>query len=131
MPDLGGVRIKAKIDTGARTSAIHAWNIRQFTEDGKAWVSFDLHPVQRDNRTKIACRAPVHDIRRIRSSDGATQTRIVIRTRLTLGGSTWPIELTLTRRDQMGFRMLIGRTALKRRALVDPAKSFLCGDAGP
>jgi len=129
LPELCDIPVKAKIDTGARTSAIHAWNIKRFEKDGAPWVSFELHPVQKDNRTRIACTAPIHDVREVRSSDGATQTRIVIRTRLKLGGRSWPIELTLARRDQMGFRMLIGRTALKRRVLIDPAKSFLCGRA--
>lgn len=127
LPEFTPTLIKAKIDTGARTSAIHAWNVRRFTEGGAPWVAFALHPVQRDNKQSVECRAAVHDVREIRSSDGAAQIRIVIRTMLTLGEARWPIELTLARRDQMGFRMLVGRTALRNRALVDPAKSYLCG----
>ncbi len=125
LPNLGVERIKAKIDTGARTSAMHAWRIEPFDDGGAPWVAFDLHPVQRDNRRIVTCRAPVEDRRRVKSSTGHAQTRYVIETTLALGGLTWPIELTLTRRDEMGFRLLIGRTALRRRALVDPARSYI------
>ena len=126
LPDLGAVRVKAKIDTGARTSAIHAWKIQPFDKDGEAWVRFELHPNQDDNKTRIACEARVVDSRLIKSSNGQEQRRYVIRTAMQLGPHVWPIELTLTRRDEMGFRMLVGRTALKPGALVNPSKSFLC-----
>lgn len=119
--------VKAKIDTGARTSAIHAWKIQRFSEAGAPWVRFELHPVQKDNKTRIACAMPVHDEREIRSSNGEIQIRFVVKTKLKLGTRIWPIELTLARRDQMGFRMLIGRTALRRRVLIDPAASYLTG----
>lgn len=127
MPDFDGARIKAKIDTGARTSAIHAWKIRRFERDGEAWVKFDLHPDQRDNKTSIPGEARIHDEREIRSSNGQLQKRFVIRTRLKLGSRTWPIDLTLSQRDEMGFRMLLGRTALGGRTLIDPSASYLCG----
>jgi len=127
LPAFTTIKIKAKVDTGARTSSIHAWNVRRYTNSGAPWVSFELHPRQRDNSVRIECLSPIHDVRNVRSSDGAAQERIVIQTRLELSGRAWPIELTLARRDQMGFRMLIGRTALRRHALVDPAKSYLCG----
>ena len=126
LPELGAVRIKAKIDTGARTSAIHAWKIQPFEKDGETWVRFELHPNQDDNKTRIACEAPVVDSRMIKSSNGQQQRRYVIRTPLRIGLHVWPIELTLTRRDEMGFRMLVGRTALKPGALVNPSKSYLC-----
>ncbi|WP_323762266.1 ATP-dependent zinc protease [Maricaulis sp.] len=126
LPDLGGVRVKAKIDTGARTSAIHAWKIQPFEKDGASWVRFELHPNQDDNKTRIACEAAVLESRMIKSSNGQEQRRYVIRTPLRMGPYVWPIELTLTRRDEMGFRMLVGRTALKPGALVNPSKSFLC-----
>jgi hypothetical protein len=126
LPELGAVRVKAKIDTGARTSAIHAWKIQPFEKDGASWVRFELHPNQDDNKTRIACEAPVHDSRLIKSSNGQEQRRYVISTPLRMGPYVWPIELTLTRRDEMGFRMLVGRTALKPGALVNPSKSFLC-----
>lgn len=132
LPDLTANPIKAKIDTGARTSAIHAWKIQRFTETGAPWVRFELHPVQKDNRTRVACALPIFDEREVRSSSGEASVRIVVQTRLKLDGRSWPIELTLARRDQMGFRMLIGRTALKRRVLIDPAASYLTGtENGP
>jgi hypothetical protein len=128
LPDLGGARLKAKIDTGARTSAVHAWHIEPFERDGQPWVRFELHPKQKNNRDRIACEAPVFDERLIRSSNGQISKRFVIRTRLKLGSRTWPIDLTLSRRDEMGFRMLLGRTALRSRTLIDAAASYLCGD---
>jgi hypothetical protein len=127
LPDFNGVRVKAKIDTGARTSAIHAWKIRQFDRDGEPWVKFSLHPNQRNMKLAIPCEARIHDEREIRSSNGQLQKRFVIRTRLKLGSRTWPIDLTLSQRDEMGFRMLLGRTALGGRTLIDPSASFLCG----
>ena len=126
LPELGVAAVKAKIDTGARTSAIHAFTIEPFTREGEDWVAFVLHPVQGDNTVRVACEARVHDRRVIKSSSGHEQHRYVIRTALVLGGETWPVELTLARRDEMGFRMLIGRSALRRRVVVDPARSFLC-----
>ena len=126
LPDLGDFRVKAKIDTGARTSAIHAWKIKPFEKEGAPWVRFELHPNQDDNTTRIPCEMPVLESPEIRSSNGQVQTRYVVSTRLAVGPHAWPIELTLTRRDEMGFRMLIGRTALRPAALVDPTRSFLC-----
>lgn len=125
LPELGVQMIKAKIDTGARSSALHAYNIRPFEKDGQKWVAFELHPMQRDNNVVIECEAPVLGERHVRSSSGTLQRRYVIRTMLELGVRRWPIELTLTARDQMGFRMLLGRTALRRRAIIDPSRSFL------
>ncbi len=125
LPEFSDMRIKAKIDTGARTSAIHAFRIQPFDRDDEPWVSFELHPAQRDASTRVTCEARVVDRRRIRSSNGKTEWRYVIKTTLEMAGIRWPIELTLTRRDEMGFRLILGRTALKRRAIVDPAKSFL------
>ena len=128
LSDLGGARIKAKIDTGARTSAVHAWQIEPFERDGQPWVRFELHPKQKNNTETIACEAPVLDERLVRSSNGQISKRYVIRTRLKLGSRSWPIDLTLSRRDEMGFRMLLGRTALRGRTLIDAAASYLCGD---
>lgn len=125
LPDLGVERVKAKIDTGARTSSIHAWNIvPEESEDG-LFVTFDLHPVQRSNGTTISCRAPVAAQRSIRNSGGHVEHRYIILTELQLGARRWPIELSLTNRDEMGFRMLLGRAALRRRVTIDPGRSFL------
>lgn len=125
LPDLRVSAIKAKIDTGARTSAIHAWNITEHEEPDGPWVSFDLHPEQRNNKIIVPCRARIHDRRKIRSSNGQIETRIIIQTTLQLGENTWPIDISLTNRDAMGFRMLLGRAALRRRVRIDPGRSFL------
>jgi hypothetical protein len=126
LPDLLGTsRIKAKIDSGARTSAIHAFRVIPFTKDGGAFVRFLVHPVQRHRKPEVACVARVIDRRRITDSGGNSQERYVIRTMLKLGKSSWPIELTLSNRDSMGFRLLIGRQAIRRRYLVDPGRSFV------
>lgn len=121
LPDLGVNRIKAKIDTGARTSALHVWDLT--VEDDLA--SFVLHPVQRRKLPTVEASARVTDWRWVRSSSGHRQQRPVIRTALQLGHDRWVSEMTLTSRDEMGFRLLLGRTALARRFVVDPARSFV------
>ena len=125
LPDLGVARIKAKIDTGARTSALHAFRITPFSKYGAAYVRFVLHPLQRRKTPEVPCVALVIDQRHVTDSSGRAEERYVIRTTLKLGKSVWPVELTLTNRDQMGFRMLIGRQAVRRRSLVDPSRSFV------
>jgi hypothetical protein len=125
LPDLNIKRIKAKIDTGARTSALHASNITPFTKDGAAYVRFVVHPLQRQKRPAKTCVALVIDHRRIMDSGGRSEERYIVRTSLTIGQSRWPVELSLTNRDQLGFRMLIGRQALRRRYVVDPSRSFV------
>ena len=127
LPALGLPRIKAKVDTGARTSALHAFHVRAFEADGRHQVEFRIHPVQRDNETEITCIADIVDERVVRDSGGHSEMRYVIETPVSLGAHTWPIELTLTARDDMLFRMLLGRTALKHRAIVDPSRSYLVG----
>lgn len=125
LPDLGVDAIKAKIDTGARSSALHVFDIEPFTLDGRAMVRFVVATAQRTRKGSIPAEAEQIDERVVRSSGGHEQQRRVILTHLTWGGETWPIELTLTRRDEMGFRLLIGRQALRKRLLVDPGRSFL------
>ena len=124
LPDLLACPIKAKIDTGARTSSLHSFGTRRFNERGEPWVEFLLHPVQRRSVPEIACVAPIKDERWIRSSSGAAGKRLVVETTARLGTLSWPIELTLAQRDVMGFRMLLGREAVRGRFLVDPARSF-------
>ena len=119
--------VKAKIDTGARTSAIHAWDIEQVERDGRTWVRFWLHPRQRDDAHVVAAEAPVVEEREIRSSNGEVEVRPVVLTTLALGAQRYEVELTLTKRDQMGFRMLLGRTGMARHLLVDPGSSYLLG----
>lgn len=121
LPDLGVDRIKAKIDTGARTSALHVWDLN--VEDGVA--RFVLHPVQKRSRPSVDASAAITDWRWVRSSSGHRQHRPVIVTTFQLGDATWESEVTLTSRDEMGFRLLLGRTALARRFVVDPARSFV------
>jgi hypothetical protein len=127
LPELGIKQIKAKVDTGARTSALHAFEIKPFSEGGVEHVEFRLHPMQRDLETIQICRAPVIDQRTVTDSGGHKEDRWVIATSVTIGPHTLPIEMTLTSRDEMLFRMLLGRTAIKNIALVNPARSYLVG----
>ncbi len=124
LPDLGLARLKAKVDSGARTSALHAFHV-QVLPDRR--VRFRLHPLQRKNGPTVECSAPLVGYRWVRSSSGHRTRRPVVLTRLVIGGATWPVEITLVRRDLMGFRMLLGRQALRRRALVDPGRSLRAG----
>lgn len=123
-PDLGVERIKAKIDTGARTSSIHAFQVHEFSDRGAPHVEFVVHPRQRRRQPEIICHAPIIDKRLITSSTGDRQERCVILTPVLFGDTIWPIELTLANRDVMGFRLLIGRQALRGRFLIDPGTSF-------
>jgi hypothetical protein len=131
LPELGVPRIKAKIDTGARSSALHAHEVRYVRKGGRRYVRFKVFPDQKDDRTFIEVRAPWVEERTVRSSSGVQSVRPVVRTVLELGGEHWPVEITLTRRDAMGFRLLLGRTALRRRCLVDPGASFLTREKHP
>lgn len=130
LPELGIARIKAKVDSGARTSALHAFEIRSFKQHNKHYIRFKIHPLQRSKEDAVECVAEVQDIRWITDSGGHRERRYVIKTQLKLGEINWPIELTLTNRDTMSFRMLLGRTAMKKRLVINPAVSFL-GTAHP
>jgi hypothetical protein len=127
LPEFGIEAIKAKVDTGARSSSLHAYNLREFERDGEKWVRFKVHPVQRNREVTVAIEARVIEYRSVRSSSGKATRRPVVTTQLKLLGITWPVELTLASRDKMGFRMLLGREAFRGRFLVDAGNSYFGG----
>jgi hypothetical protein len=127
LPDLGLPLINAKLDTGARTSALHAFNVRTFSEENVPRVEFKIQPKQRNLETVITCTANLIDKRTVKNSGGHSEDRWVIESLLCIGGHAWPIEITLTSRDDMRFRMLLGRHALRKRGVVDSARSYLVG----
>ncbi len=124
LPEWLDIPIKAKIDSGARTSSLHSFGTRRFSDRGAPHVEFLLHPIQRHGQPEIACTAAIVDERWVRSSNGESEKRIVVETLARLGAVDWRIELTLADRDVMGFRMLLGREAIRRRFLIDPGRSF-------
>ena len=126
LPAFGLPAVKAKLDTGAKTSALHAFNIVTLERNGKKWVTFDAHPLHGNDDIVVRCSAPLVDIRRVRNP-GRSEQRLVVETLIRLGDVEWPIELTLTNRDEMGFRALIGREALRGYWIVDPAASHRAG----
>lgn len=127
LPQLGLPAVKAKVDTGARTTAIHAFDIERVKHDGTDWILFSVQPVQRDTTIIRRCEAPLVDIRRVTDSGGHSGDRYFISTELTLGSITRTIEITLSQRNDMLFRMLLGRTALVPGIQVDPSRSFSLG----
>lgn len=126
-PQLGIPTIKARVDSGAKTSALHAVNISPFQKEGENWVKFDINPIQNNTKTVIHCQAPLVDKRIVKSSSGFREQRYVIKSQIKIGDENWDIELTLTNRDSMGFRMLLGREAMSGRVLVDPEQKYLLG----
>ncbi|WP_336645600.1 ATP-dependent zinc protease family protein [Microbacterium sp. USHLN186] len=129
LPGLGIEWIKAKVDTGARTSSLHAFDVVEFERDGEDWVRFSVHPWQDSTADAVVHEARVHDRRAVRSSSGHSEHRVVIVTSVRLVGHDVDAEVTLTNRDEMGFRMLIGREALRQGFVVDPARSYVGGRA--
>jgi hypothetical protein len=128
LPDLDISLIKAKVDTGARTSCLHTFRTEPYTENGERRVKFWVHPVQNDMQQVVECDAKVLDERDVSDSGGHKELRLVIETTLVVGDKRWPIEMTLTNRDSMRFRMLLGRTAMSGRAIVNPEASYLTGE---
>ena len=127
LPDLGLPAVKAKVDTGAKTSSLHAFAVETFREGGRERVRFGVHPLQENERLAVWATADIVDERTVVSSSGHEELRVVIRTPLRLGDLTWPVEVTLTDRRSMRLRMLLGREALEGRFLVDVASSYRHG----
>lgn len=125
LPELGVAHIKVKVDTGARTSALHAFNLKTFTKNGATWVRFEVHPLQHSQAEAVQVEAPVADWRKVKSSNGRSERRPLIRTKVVIGEQAWDVDITLTRRDLMSFRMLLGRQALRKHAIVDVSKSYV------
>ena len=127
LPDLGLPAIKAKVDTGARTSALHSFLIEPYQQDGVDMLRFLIHPIQLNQDFSVECRCPIYDYREVTDSGGHREMRYVIQSRVVIGGIDSPIELTLTNRDTMRFRMLLGRRAMEDRFIVDPGESYVNG----
>ena len=127
LPELQIESIKAKLDTGARSSALHTYFIEPLLSSGKPKVRFGVHPLQRTDKKDVVCTADIIDYRRIVDSGGHPEMRYVIQTRVLIGGRSWIIDLSLTNREQMRFRLLLGRTAISERLIIDPQLSFTLG----
>ncbi len=127
LPSLGIPTIKARVDSGAKTSALHAENIKKFSKKDQDWISFEISPLQNNSKSIIKCEAQLIDMRIVKSSTGTKEKRYVIKTELRLNSVSWTIELTLTNRDSMGYRMLLGREAMIGKLIVDPEKKFILG----
>ncbi len=127
LPEFGVSAIKVKVDTGAASSSLHAFHLERFTHSGRERVRFEIHPRQRSTYASVWVEADVVDERQVRNPGGRSETRPVIRAALRWSDITWRAEINLTRRDEMGFRMLLGRTSLRERFVVDPGRSYLGG----
>lgn len=127
LPQFGIAQIKAKIDTGARSSALHAVTIEPYLKGGENWLMFTIQPTQRQSEHLIECHAPIKDHRLVSDSGGHKQRRYVIETQLLFGQQLIQAEITLTNRDSMRFRMLLGRTAVNKHFIIDPNASYLQG----
>ncbi|MEX2654378.1 MAG: RimK/LysX family protein [Acidimicrobiia bacterium] len=127
LPELGGAVVRAKIDTGARTSSIHAFGLELFTKNGKEYARFAIHPDHRSPGPAVIVETPVLGLRSVRNPGGRSEDRPVIRTKLVIGTYRFMTEVNLTRRDNMGMPMLLGRHTVRRRFVVDPGRSYLIG----
>ena len=127
LPTLGIPAVKVKVDTGARSSSLHAFDVEVFRRKGREWVRFGVHPYQRDSKTTVQGEEELVEMRHVKSSGGHTTHRPVIMTEVSIGDAVHEIELTLVNRDEMGFRMLLGRQAVRGRYLVDSGRSYLLG----
>lgn len=125
LPELGVAAIEVKVDTGARTSAIHTYYLQEEEHPDGLYVRFGLHPDRHQTELALECLARVTDRRAVSDSGGHKEVRYVITTPISMGGQSWPIEITLAQRDNMAYRMLLGRQAMRGRILVNPAASHL------
>lgn len=125
LPEIGITGLQIRVDTGAKTSSLHVDNLEKFTKNGKPWIRFDIHPDVYNIEKISTCESALHDVRSIKSSNGAAEERHVIKTLIRLGNQSWPIEITLTNRADMSYLMLLGRQAMGEKVLVDPSKTFL------
>jgi len=125
LPELKIHDLQVRVDTGAKTSSLHVDNIQTIQKSGKPWIKFDLHPDMYNLADVISCEAPLHDIRRIKSSNGESEQRYVIRTEIEIIGQTWDIDITLSNRADMTYLMLLGRESMGSRVLVDPSQTFV------
>lgn len=128
LPDIGIEHLQIKVDTGAQTSSLHVDNLENVMKKGKPWVRFDIHPSLYQVERTISCEAPLHDVRAVKSSNGQSEERFVIRTPISLGRHSWPIEITLTNRADMSYMMLLGREGMGARVLVDPSQRYVLTD---
>lgn len=128
LPELGINNLEIRVDTGAQTSSLHVDNIQRLKKNGKPFVQFDIHPDIYNIDELVTCCTPIADIRRIKSSNGESQERYVIKTLLELGKQSWPIEITLTDRSDMSYLMLFGREGMSNKVLVDPSQTFILGE---
>ncbi|MCM2678688.1 ATP-dependent zinc protease family protein [Echinimonas agarilytica] len=130
LPDLGIRDLHVRVDTGAKTSSLHVDNLKNIRVAGRPYVEFDLHPDAYNLEQTVHCKAPLHDSRRIKSSNGEVEQRCVIKTMFQLGDSQWPIEITLTNRQDMSYLMLLGREGMGDKVYVDPSSTFLISSEG-
>lgn len=131
LPQLGIPAIKAKVDTGARTSCLHTHAYEEFEKEGGVWIKFAIHPLQKTNNPLLYAESPLVDKRMVRDSGGHKELRPVIKTPIVLAGQQWEIEITLSNRESMLFRMLLGRTAMLGKITVNPALSYVTGEPAP
>ena len=128
LPGLGIHGLEIRVDTGAKTSSLHVDNLQKFQKDGRPWLRFDIRPDVYQIDQATTCETILHDLRRVKSSNGSTEHRYVIQTDVRLGTNTWPIEITLTDRSDMSYLMLLGREGMANRILVDPSKTFILSE---
>lgn len=125
LPELGVFETKAKVDTGADTSSLHAFNVERFERDGVDYVRFEVHPKRRSRKPTIQCEAPLATEKKVKNPGGRSELRPVIRTKIVVAGVELDALVNLTSRDEMGFRMLLGRRALRTKFIIDPGRSYL------